>query len=94
MLILAAAVQISIVLEYIDGGSLGDVLQKVKKIPENILSRITFQVLQGLVYLHKQVHTVRVGLFLCLMPLLLFSGYMFVFSSLGEGMCDSLRCRP
>lgn len=51
--------QISIVLEYMDGGSLGDVLQKVKKIPENILSKITEKVLHGLTHLHRKSHMVR-----------------------------------
>mmetsp|Transcript_39505 Transcript_39505/g.100942 ORF Transcript_39505/g.100942 Transcript_39505/m.100942 type:complete len:484 (-) Transcript_39505:27-1478(-) len=51
--------QISIVLEYMDGGSLGDVLQKVKKIPENILSKITEKVLHGLTHLHRKSHMVH-----------------------------------
>lgn len=51
--------QISIVLEYMDGGSLADVLTKVGKIPENVLSKITAKVLMGLVYLHKNKHLVH-----------------------------------
>jgi len=46
--------QISIVLEYMDGGSLGDVLAKVHRIPENILSKITAKILIGLGFLHKK----------------------------------------
>ena len=37
-----------------DGGSLADVLVKVGRIPENVLSRITARVLQGLTYLHRK----------------------------------------
>jgi serine/threonine protein kinase len=37
-----------------DCGSLGDVYKTVGKIPESVLSEITFQVLQGLVYLKKK----------------------------------------
>lgn len=51
--------QISIVLEYMDGGSLADVLAKVGKIPENVLSKITGKVLMGLLYLHKNKHLVH-----------------------------------
>lgn len=45
--------QIAIVLEYMDGGSLADVMAKVQKIPENVLSKITAPILRGLVYLHR-----------------------------------------
>ncbi|KAK9820835.1 hypothetical protein WJX81_001306 [Elliptochloris bilobata] len=51
--------QIALVLEYMDGGSLGDVLEKKKSVPENILSAVTGQVLQGLSYLHRCKHTVH-----------------------------------
>jgi len=51
--------QISIALEYMDGGSLADVLQVVKRIPEDILSRITAKVLTGLQYLHRKSHMVH-----------------------------------
>jgi mitogen-activated protein kinase kinase 1 len=49
---------IRILLEYMDCGSLDDVYRTVGKIPENVLSQITFQILQGLVYLEtkKIVH--------------------------------------
>jgi serine/threonine protein kinase len=52
--------QISIVLEYMDGGSLADVLARVGRIPEGVLSRITGRVLQGLAFLHRK-HLVREG---------------------------------
>mmetsp|Transcript_13183 Transcript_13183/g.23470 ORF Transcript_13183/g.23470 Transcript_13183/m.23470 type:complete len:485 (-) Transcript_13183:419-1873(-) len=51
--------QVSIVLDYMDGGSLGDVLQKVKKIPENVLSKVTASVLHGLAHLHRKSHMVH-----------------------------------
>ncbi|CAM6097715.1 unnamed protein product [Calypogeia fissa] len=46
--------EISFVLEYMDGGTLADVLQKQKKISEQYLAEMTKQVLTGLVYLHKR----------------------------------------
>ncbi|KXZ43451.1 hypothetical protein GPECTOR_90g538 [Gonium pectorale] len=51
--------QISIVLEYVDGGSLADVLQKVGKIPENVLSKMTSKILTALSYLHREKHMVH-----------------------------------
>ncbi|KAF5830666.1 kinase-like domain-containing protein [Dunaliella salina] len=51
--------QIAIVLEYMDGGSLQDVLEKVGSIPEDILSLITARILVGLTYLHRQKHMVH-----------------------------------
>nr|ADI46833.1 MAPKK1f [Volvox carteri f. nagariensis] len=48
--------QISIVLEYVDGGSLADVLAKVGRIPENVLSKMTSKILRALAYLHKEKH--------------------------------------
>ncbi|CAL9122229.1 mitogen-activated protein kinase kinase SIPKK-like isoform X2 [Musa acuminata AAA Group] len=45
---------ISIVLEYMDGGSLADFLNSVKTIPEPYLAAICKQVLQGLIYLHHE----------------------------------------
>ncbi|GMH43689.1 hypothetical protein BSKO_11611 [Bryopsis sp. KO-2023] len=51
--------QISIVLDYMDGGSLGDILEKVGCIPEKELSHITRQVLKGLVHLHRDRHMVH-----------------------------------
>ncbi|XP_077245340.1 mitogen-activated protein kinase kinase SIPKK-like [Tasmannia lanceolata] len=50
---------ISIVLEYMDGGSLADFLKKVKSIPETYLSAISKQVLKGLIYLHHDKHIIH-----------------------------------
>lgn len=50
---------IYIALEYMDGGSLNDVYKAVGEVPEPILSKITFQVLQGLEYLHRRRHMVH-----------------------------------
>ncbi|XP_043720280.1 mitogen-activated protein kinase kinase 2-like isoform X2 [Telopea speciosissima] len=50
---------ISIVLEYMDGGSLADFLNKVKTIPESYLSAICKQVLMGLLYLHHDKHIIH-----------------------------------
>jgi mitogen-activated protein kinase kinase 1 len=44
---------INIVLEYMNKGTLADVLKKVKKIPEEILGLIAYQILKGLDYLQK-----------------------------------------
>ncbi|PNW81498.1 hypothetical protein CHLRE_06g249150v5 [Chlamydomonas reinhardtii] len=51
--------QISIVLEYVDGGSLADVQAKVGKIPENVLSKMTAKILRALAYLHREKHMVH-----------------------------------
>lgn len=45
--------QVSIALEYMDGGSLADIVRVVKKIPEPVLSKITQKVLAGLSFLHQ-----------------------------------------
>jgi len=50
---------IFIALEYMDGGSLADLLKMNGCIPERILARITTQVLRGLVYLHKSLHLIH-----------------------------------
>lgn len=50
---------ISIVLEYMDGGSLGDFLGKVHTIPEPYLAAICKQVLEGLIYLHHEKHIIH-----------------------------------
>lgn len=49
---------ITIALEYMDGGSLANVLVQVGPIPERVLAHITFQILWGLAYLKhdKRVH--------------------------------------
>ncbi|CAF0897533.1 unnamed protein product [Adineta ricciae] len=50
----AVEAQISICMEYMDGGSLDLILKKVMRIPENILGRITVAVLRGLSYLRER----------------------------------------
>ncbi|XP_015889326.1 mitogen-activated protein kinase kinase SIPKK [Ziziphus jujuba] len=50
---------ISIILEYMDGGSLADFLKKVKTIPEPYLAAISKQVLKGLLYLHHEKHIIH-----------------------------------
>ncbi|KAG7017780.1 Mitogen-activated protein kinase kinase 3 [Cucurbita argyrosperma subsp. argyrosperma] len=51
--------QISIALEYMDGGSLADVLRLKKCIPEPVLSSMFQKLLQGLSYLHGMRHLVH-----------------------------------
>ncbi|GAB4819369.1 hypothetical protein N2152v2_006415 [Parachlorella kessleri] len=46
--------QIAVVLEYMDGGSLADVLAKVKRIPEDVLAAIAAKVLPALAFLHSR----------------------------------------
>jgi len=50
---------ISIVLEYMDGGSLADIVKQVKQIPEPYLVVIAKHVLQGLMYLHQVRHIIH-----------------------------------
>ncbi|CAN0901270.1 Mitogen-activated protein kinase kinase 2, partial [Linum grandiflorum] len=50
---------VSIILEYMDGGSLADFLRKVRTIPEPYLAAICKQVLQGLLYLHHEKHVIH-----------------------------------
>ncbi|KAH6779120.1 MAP kinase kinase 2 [Perilla frutescens var. hirtella] len=47
---------ISIILEYMEGGSLADFLKRVNMIPEPYLAAICKQVLKGLWYLHHKKH--------------------------------------
>jgi len=49
---------ITIALEYMDGGSLANVLSQVGPIPEHVLASISFQILWGLAYMkhEKRVH--------------------------------------
>lgn len=46
--------KINIALEFMDAGSLAQILTKISKISEVILGMITVQILNGLVYLHKR----------------------------------------
>ncbi|KAK2991086.1 hypothetical protein RJ640_021550 [Escallonia rubra] len=50
---------ISIILEYMDGGSLADFLKSVKSIPEPYLAAISKQVLKGMWYLHHEKHIIH-----------------------------------
>lgn len=50
---------ISLVLEYMDRGSLADVIKQVKTILEPYLAVACKQVLQGLVYLHNERHIIH-----------------------------------
>lgn len=44
---------VHIALEYMDAGSLADVIKEVGQVPEQIIGMITIQILRGLEYLHK-----------------------------------------
>lgn len=44
---------VNIALEYMNAGSLADVIKEVGKIPESIIGMFTLQILRGLEYLHK-----------------------------------------
>ena len=46
-------------MEHMDAGSLYDVLQYTKRIPEQVLGMITSQFLQGLSYLHKELKVIH-----------------------------------
>ncbi|XP_008799773.1 mitogen-activated protein kinase kinase 1-like [Phoenix dactylifera] len=50
---------ISLVLEYMDRGSLADVIKQVKTILEPYLAVVCRQVLKGLVYLHHERHVIH-----------------------------------
>ncbi|XP_042387060.1 mitogen-activated protein kinase kinase 1-like [Zingiber officinale] len=50
---------ISLVLEYMDRGSLADVIKQVKTILEPYLAVVCKQVLKGLVYLHHERHVIH-----------------------------------
>ncbi|KAE9588163.1 hypothetical protein Lal_00002906 [Lupinus albus] len=50
---------ISLVLEYMDRGSLADVIRQVKTILEPYLAVVCKQILQGLVYLHNERHVIH-----------------------------------
>lgn len=50
---------INFVLEYMDKGTLGDILKKVKKIPENILGIISSQIIKGLAYIQKEKRVIH-----------------------------------
>lgn len=51
--------QVSLVLEFMDLGSLADVLRLAGPIPEPILGRIMHDVLRGLIYLHEELNMIH-----------------------------------
>lgn len=50
---------ITIVMEYMDGGSLADVLKHHKGLPERYIAELARQVMSGLLHLHKDLHVVH-----------------------------------
>ena len=46
--------RINFVMEYMDKGTLSDILKKVKKIPEKYIGIVTYQVVKGLAYCQKE----------------------------------------
>ena len=46
--------RINFVMEYMDKGTISDILKKVKKMPEKIVGLITYQVVHGLAYCQKE----------------------------------------
>ena len=50
---------ISIALEYMDGGSLSNVVQQVGPVPERVIANMAFQMLAGLAYMKKETRVHR-----------------------------------
>jgi len=50
---------LSFILEYMERGTFADLLKLKKKIPENFLSRMSFDILSGLEYLHHTLHLIH-----------------------------------
>lgn len=50
---------IHIGLEYMDAGALSSVLEIRGTVPENLMANVTWQVLDGLEYLHSQMHVIH-----------------------------------
>jgi len=50
---------VSILMEYMDAGSLFDVLKQKKRLPEHHIATVAAQVLAGLQYLHKELRVVH-----------------------------------
>lgn len=46
-------------LEYMDAGSLANVIKEVKQVPETIIGLMTVQILRGLEYLHKTMKVIH-----------------------------------
>jgi len=51
--------ELHLILEYMDAGTLGDLLFNCKTITESILSSLAHQIVLGLEYLHKEIHVVH-----------------------------------
>jgi serine/threonine protein kinase len=51
--------KLTFVLEYVNCGTLADLIQGAGPIPENVLAKLTAQLLTGLEYLHKQLHIIH-----------------------------------
>lgn len=50
---------IHIALEYMDAGALSTILERKRTVPEKLLANITWQVLDGLEYLHREMHVIH-----------------------------------
>eukprot|EP00164_Ancoracysta_twista_P001819 GFYU01002389.1.p1 GENE.GFYU01002389.1~~GFYU01002389.1.p1 ORF type:complete len:374 (+),score=89.40 GFYU01002389.1:243-1364(+) len=50
---------VSIALEYMDGGTLTQIISAMGSLPENVLAKIASMILQGLAYLHKERHLIH-----------------------------------
>ncbi|PRP86426.1 hypothetical protein PROFUN_05345 [Planoprotostelium fungivorum] len=50
---------IYVALEYMEAGSLSTVMEKSGSIPEEVIARIAYQVLSGLIYLHRKLHLIH-----------------------------------
>jgi len=47
------------ILEFMDRGTIADLIKICGKIPENVLSKLTRELLRGLEYLHKKLHLIH-----------------------------------
>lgn len=56
--------EISVCMEYMDCGALDSILQKFQKLPIEIVGKISFAVLSGLVYLFETHRIIHRGMFL------------------------------
>eukprot|EP01097_Dermamoeba_algensis_P005442 TRINITY_DN3460_c0_g2_i2.p1 TRINITY_DN3460_c0_g2~~TRINITY_DN3460_c0_g2_i2.p1 ORF type:complete len:320 (-),score=50.87 TRINITY_DN3460_c0_g2_i2:298-1257(-) len=50
---------IRIALEFMDCGTLADLVKVIGPIPENVIAKITLQLLKGVAYLHKGLHIIH-----------------------------------
>lgn len=51
--------QVHMALEYMDAGSLADVIKEVGRIPEQIIGLMTVQILKGIDYLHRTMKVIH-----------------------------------